>query len=273
MFNSEEKIAFIGAGNMAGSIIRGLIHQSYSPTHIWASAPSPKNLTPLKTQFDIHTTHNNNECIDSANIVVLGVKPQMMQNVCENIGEALNPSALIISLAAGVTCEKINHWLGGEYAVVRCMSNTPAQVSLGASGLYANKLVTSEQKTQTQAILSAVGIACWVEHESLIDTVTALAGSGPAYFFLFIEAMIEAAIEQGMSKDVAQELTIQTALGAAKLAQLSDDNVIELRRKVTSPKGTTERAIASFEKNHIRATVQNAMDACTQRAKELANDN
>lgn len=258
---------------MAGSIIRGLVQQGHSAEFIWASAPSEKNLATLNDQLGVHTTHDNNACVNLANIVVLGVKPQMMKQVCENIRASLNPSALVISLAAGVTCDSINRWLDGEYPVVRCMSNTPAQVSLGASGLYANNLVNNEQKTQTQAILSTVGIACWVESEALIDTVTAVAGSGPAYFFLFIEAMIDTAVKQGMPETTARELAIQTALGAAKLAQLSDDSVVQLRQKVTSPKGTTERAIAAFEKNNIRATVENAMDACTKRAQELANDN
>ena len=270
MSSIEYTIAFIGAGNMAGSIIRGLMLEGFHADSLMASAPSKNHLAPLEEKFGIRTSTNNSEVSQHADIVVLGVKPQIMQSVCEEISQNLNPNALIISLAAGVTCGNIENWLGGERAVVRCMSNTPAQVMVGASGLYANPLVNVKQKQMAEQVLGAVGITCWVDNEELIDSVTALVGSGPAYFFLFMEAMIDTACKQGIEREAATELAMQTALGAAKLAQKSEDDLPTLRARVTSPKGTTERAIASFEANNLRGIVEDAMNACAARARELA---
>ncbi len=270
MSSIEYTIAFIGAGNMAGSIIRGLMLEGFHADSLMASAPSKNHLAPLEEKFGIRTSTSNTEVTKHADIVVLGVKPQIMQQVCEEIAETLTPNAFIISLAAGVTCNNIETWLGGDRAVVRCMSNTPAQVMVGASGLYANPLVNVKQKQMAEQVLGAVGIARWVDSEELIDTVTALVGSGPAYFFLFMEAMIDSACKQGMDRDTASELAMQTALGAAKLAQMSEDDLPKLRARVTSPKGTTERAIASFEENNLRGLVEDAMSACANRARELS---
>lgn len=237
---------------------------------LMASAPSKNHLAPLAERFGIRTSTSNREVAQHADIVVLGVKPQIMHTVCEEIADITNPNALIISLAAGVTSHNIEAWLGGERAVVRCMSNTPAQVMVGASGLFANPNVNVKQKQMSEQVLGAVGTTCWVDSEELIDTVTALAGSGPAYFFLFMEAMIDAACKQGMDRNTASQLAMQTARGAAELAQKSGEDLASLRQRVTSPNGTTERAIASFEANKLRDIVQEAMDACATRARELA---
>ncbi len=269
--SNEPNIAFIGAGNMASSIISGLLNSGFSAKHIAASDPNQGSLDRLQSEYGITTTTDNLAIIHDADVVLLAVKPQVMNVVCENIRSALNKNVVVISIAAGITCTNLATWLGDDLALVRCMPNTPAQVGIGASGLYANDNVSDLQKKLTEKIICAVGITRWVETETLIDTVTAISGSSPAYFFLFIESMIDAAIKQGMDQQTARDLAIQTALGAAKLAQESEDDIVELRRKVTSPKGTTEQAIEVFEKQHLRDTVADAMQACVKRAQELAS--
>ncbi len=269
--SNEPNIAFVGAGNMASSIISGLLNSGFPAKHIAASDPNQESLERLQSEYDITTTTDNLAIIHDADVVLLAVKPQVMEVVCESIRSALNKNVVVISIAAGITCTNLGNWLGEDLALVRCMPNTPAQVGIGASGLYANANVSDLQKQLTEKIISAVGITRWVDTEALIDTVTAVSGSSPAYFFLFIESMIDAATKQGMDQQTARDLAIQTALGAAKLAQESEDDIVELRRKVTSPKGTTERAIEVFEKQHLRDTVADAMQACVKRAQELAS--
>lgn len=263
-------IRFIGAGNLASSLIHGLIQKGYTASLISVSAPSRRNLDTLSERYGIQTLRVNIEQLQQADIVVLAVKPQILQSVCCEIKDSLKENALIISLAAGVRCQSIENWLAGQQPLVRCMPNTPSQIALGACGLYANERVNAEQKSLAENIMGSVGVTCWVDSEKLIDTVTAISGSGPAYFFLFMEALVEAAVENGLDKSVAEQLAIQTCLGAASLAQQSPDDLATLRRKVTSPNGTTERAIASFEANQLRATVSQAVKACAARANELA---
>lgn len=268
------RITFIGAGNMASCIIGGLINNGYPAACLSASARSNTNLTPLAEELGIATSTDNSAFVQNSDVVILAVKPQNLQSVCEEIRtEFTSRSPLFISIAAGVACDSICSWLQQDVALVRCMPNTPAKVLAGASGLYANDKVDSTQKQLAQSILAAVGSVSWVEEEGMIDSVTAIAGSGPAYFFLFIEAMIDAGVAQGFDRATAETLAIQTAFGASKLAKESLQNgidVVELRRRVTSPKGTTEQAILSFEHNNLRSTVQQAMDACRDRAQELA---
>lgn len=269
--STEPTIAFIGAGNMASSIIGGLINSGFPANNVFASDPNQNNLDRLSDQYKINTSSDNNTAVATADVILLAVKPQLMQVVCEPLRANLPKNSVVISIAAGITCANLESWLETDQALVRCMPNTPAQVALGASGLYANSMVSEEQKKQTESIISAVGITRWVATEDLIDTVTAISGSSPAYFFLFIESMVDAAVAQGMDKQCATDLAIQSALGAAKLAQTSDDDIVELRKKVTSPNGTTERAIQTLEEQNIRHTVASAMSACVQRAKELAS--
>lgn len=270
MTEYNQKVAFIGAGNMAGAIIKGLLGNGMPASKIIAAAPSDTHLKDLRDHFGVVTTHDNIEAVESADIVVLGVKPQIMQTTCEALASKISDSSLVMSLAAGITCEKLAKWLAFDGAIVRCMPNTPSRVKQGASGLYATETVTEQQKESAETLMTAVGICQWVENESLIDSVTAVSGSGPAYFFLFMEAMVEAACAQGLEKSVATKLAIQTALGAATLAQHSEQDLATLRQDVSSPNGTTERAIQSFENNNLRALVREAMDACATRAKELA---
>ncbi|MFL0811366.1 MAG: pyrroline-5-carboxylate reductase [Agarilytica sp.] len=255
---------------MASAIIGGLIEQGFDAQQLSASAPVVAELTKLQSQYGIRVSESNLEPVAQADVVVLAVKPQIMQRVCEEIASTLRDNTLVVSIAAGVTCENLDQWLNGNRALVRCMPNTPASVGLGASGLFANKKVSAEQKAQAENIISTIGIARWVATENLIDAVTAVSGSSPAYFFLFLESMVDAATQQGMDKTTATELAIQSAIGAATLAQQSEDDLVTLRKKVTSPKGTTEQAIKVFEEQNLRGTVAKAMTACIARAKELA---
>lgn len=266
-------IAFIGAGNLASSIIRGLVAKGYPAKKIQASAPSAKHLTPLARDLSIVTSHDNTNTARSAAVLILAIKPQLMKTVCLEIADFVPRDTLVISLAAGVNCDSIAYWLGEHRAIVRCMANTPAQVMLGASGLFANHHVSAAQKQQTESIIHAVGIARWFESETQIDAVTALSGSGPAYIFLFLEAMIDAAESLGLDRESARALATQTALGAATLASDSDLSPAELRHKVTSPNGTTERAITVLEKHGAQKMIEAAMHAAAQRAEELAKEN
>lgn len=269
-------LAFIGAGNMARAIIGGLINNGFPAENIRASSPTVSRLADLASQ-GVFVTADNNEVIQSADIVVLAVKPQMLKTVLQSLTlSPLKSNPLFISVAAGITSNSINQWLGGNQAIVRCMPNTPALVKMGAHGLYANNRVSQAQRSQTEDVLSTTGLTLWVEQEELLHAVTAVSGSGPAYYFLFMEAMILAGEKQGLSKAMATQLTLQTARGAAEMALLSDVEPAELRRRVTSPNGTTEQAILSFQANHMDTLVDQAMQACaarsTQMAKELGDD-
>ncbi len=268
---SQPEIAFIGAGNMATALILGLLRQGRQAASLMACDPSPEQLERLRAQLpegcQINLRPHSRE-IGSAKVVLLAVKPQVMSQVAAEIKPHIGAEALIISIAAGISLSSLESWLGPR-AMVRCMPNTPALVQMGASGLYANTQTSAAQKQAAQAILDAVGISLWVDDEKHIDAVTAVSGSGPAYFFLFMEAMIEAGIELGLEPEAARRLTLQTCAGAAALAAQSDEPVAVLRQRVTSPGGTTERAIASFQRDEFQQTVKRALAACAARAAEL----
>ncbi|MGQ9424920.1 pyrroline-5-carboxylate reductase [Gilvimarinus sp. F26214L] len=268
----SERITFIGGGNMANSIIGGLVARGFAPNQITACDPLQENLEKLKQSYGIATSTDNIAGVAEADTIVLAVKPQIMQAVCGQLRAGLSHRPLIISIAAGIPVRKLSDWLGDELAIVRCMPNTPALVQAGASGLFANDVCTGEQKASAENILAAVGIVEWLKDESMIDAVTAVSGSGPAYFFLFMEAMIDAAVDQGLSRESASHLAIQTCLGAGMLARDSDVDVAELRRRVCSPGGTTLKAIESFEQNNLRSIVAEAMRACADRAQEMADE-
>jgi len=267
----QQKLGFIGAGNMAGSLIAGLIADGYAPENIWVSDPNQGKREQLSATFGIHTTPDNNEVVNQARLVVLAVKPQVLRYTAQEIAAAICQSKpLVVSLAAGVAIADIARWLDGYSSIVRSMPNTPALVKSGATGLYAHASVGFEQRNQAESVLRAVGLTVWVENENLLDVVTALSGSGPAYFFLFMEAMEAAAVQLGLAPQTARILTQQTALGAARLAIESDEAPAQLREKVTSPGGTTEQAIRVFEEAGLRATVEAAMCAAQQKAVELS---
>ncbi|MFA7554563.1 MAG: pyrroline-5-carboxylate reductase [Spongiibacteraceae bacterium] len=271
MILSHPTIAFIGAGNMASSIIGGLVSKGVAAESITASDPYPDSLLKLRQLAPVNTTNDNHQAIANADVVVLAVKPQAMQAILKDLAStAQTHKPLIISIAAGIETHSLNKWLGGNMAIVRCMPNTPALVQTGATALFANADVSKEQKQLADQILRAVGIALWVASESELDAVTAVSGSGPAYFFLVMEAMQAAGEKLGLSPDVAKQLTLQTALGAAQMAIASDVGTDELRRRVTSPGGTTEQALQVFEQGDLMPLFEQALTACRDRSIELA---
>lgn len=266
-----QTLGFIGAGNMAGSLIGGLISDGYPAEHISVSDVDTAKLKDLATRFGIHTFEDNKSVVERSRTVLLAVKPQMLEKVAREIADTVQKTGpLVISIAAGVREADLDRWLGGGASIVRCMPNTPALVKTGATALHANDQASLGQRSEAEAIVRAVGIAVWVEKEELLDLVTALSGSGPAYFFLLMEAMEDAAIEMGLDKSTARLLTQQTALGAARIAIESEDGPAELRRRVTSPGGTTEKAMGVFERGSFRNLVLDAMKAADARAAELS---
>eukprot|EP01155_Anaeramoeba_flamelloides_P001593 Anaeramoba_flamelloidesa1055604_20.p1 GENE.a1055604_20~~a1055604_20.p1 ORF type:complete len:266 (+),score=63.05 a1055604_20:680-1477(+) len=256
---------------MARAIIGGLLENGFAPQNIWAAEPESARLEDLAAQ-GLNTTTDNQAAVAAADLVVLAVKPQIMQAVAADLAAAAQQhQPLFVSIAAGISLEALDRWLGGDAAVVRCMPNTPALVQTGASGLFANARVSELQREQATQVLQAVGIALWVQHEAELDAVTAVSGSGPAYYFLMMEAMTAAGVKLGLSEATARDLTLQTALGAARMASSSDVDAAELRRRVTSPKGTTEQAINTFQAQGLEAIVEQAMTACRDRAVEMAD--
>lgn len=270
---ASPRLAFIGAGNMASALIGGLVKQGFAAQQITASDPYPAMLEKLKSVAPVTLTSDNIAAVSNADVVILAVKPQVMKQVLEPLAETLQQRRpLIISIAAGIEIASIEHWLGGALPIVRCMPNTPALVQLGATGLFANAAVSAAQRELADSILKAVGVALWVDSEAQLDAVTAVSGSGPAYFFLVMEAMQAAGEQLGLSSETAKLLTLQTALGAARMALDADVDTAELRRRVTSPNGTTERAIASFERDNLRAIFARALTDCRDRSQELARE-
>lgn len=269
-------IAFIGAGNMASAIMGGLIENGFAASSIYASDPSQEKLDELNTKFGINTNTNNQAIIEQADVVIVAVKPQVMELVLSPLQDALKAKQpLLISVAAGINLNSLMQWAGADndkLAIVRCMPNTPALVGQGASGLLANSNVSAQQKELSETILNAVGISLWVEKESELDAVTAVSGSGPAYYFLFMEAMIEAGKKLGLSESTAKQLTLKTALGAATMASESSDSPAQLRKNVTSPNGTTEQALNSFVESGIEAIVEKALKAANDRSVSLSEE-
>lgn len=274
---SNQTIAFIGAGNMASALIGGLISDGTPPARLLASDPDPEKCGTLSQATGIRTTTDNREAVATADVVVLAVKPQVLRDVAISIRSMLQQrQPLVISIAAGIRCDALQRWLGDSVSVVRTMPNTPAMVASGATALYAGTSVSDAQRQTAESIMRAVGLTRWVATEAEIDAVTAVSGSGPAYFFLVMEAMETAARKLGLEPDTAHLLTLQTALGAARMALESDDDPAMLRRKVTSPGGTTEQAIAVFEQADMRGLFEKAMRAAHDRSitlsEELGND-
>ena len=270
---SNLKVRFVGAGNMATSLIGGLINRGFLPSQITASDPGGHQRQVVTEKFGVKTFGDNNEHFGIPDVVVLAVKPQIMKQVALDVAESvIETGALVISIAAGIKIEHLEQWISKDIPIVRSMPNTPALIGEGATGLFANANVNREQKHLTEAILDSVGISHWVDEEYKIDVVTALSGSGPAYFFLFMEYLQKTAVELGLREEVAAKLTEQTALGSAILAQRSQDDITVLRQKVTSPNGTTEAALKSFQANDFAKIINQAVKAANQRSQELSED-
>ena len=274
--STSPTISFIGAGNMASAIIGGMLDSGFKAANIWVSAPYDNHLQSIRKQFGVSVPTDNRYCAEQADMVVLAVKPQVMASVCSDIAPVVqNTRPLMVSIAAGLEASTLDEWLGGGLPLVRVMPNTPSLVGKGAAGLYANDQVKEKQKTMVESVFNSIGSALWVEDESLLHAVTALSGSGPAYFFLMLEALEEAATDAGIAGETARALAIQTMAGAAEMAGRSEHDPGQLKRNVMSPGGTTEQAIQTFEEGGMRDLVKKAYSAAYKRsgemAKELAN--
>lgn len=267
----KNTIVFIGGGNMARSLMGGLIADGCAPQQLWVTDPNQDKLAGLQRDFSVHTAATNLDAAQHADVLVFAVKPQALKQVAHELAPLLQRrKPLVISIAAGIRTGALAAWLGGDLALVRAMPNTPALVRSGATALYANALVSEAQRSQAENILRAVGLTLWLTDESQMDAVTALSGSGPAYFFLVMEALEEAAMRLGLSRETAHLLTLETAFGAAKMALESSEGCGALRARVTSPGGTTEQALRVLQEGRIEALFETALRAAHARSVELA---
>ena len=257
---------------MSQSLIGGLIANGIKTECLLASDPDSEQRRNISEKFGILTLASNKDAINKADVIVLAVKPQVMHGLVSELADTVKEkSKLIISIAAGVKLASITEWLGEpSAAVIRVMPNTPALIQAGAAALYANEHTSDAHKNTAEAMMRSVGTALWLDTEEQMDTVTALSGSGPAYFFYFMEAMENAATEMGLTGDQARLLTIETAVGAAKMALLSSSDPAALRKQVTSPGGTTEQALNTFMQGNMDKLIRAAMEAAKQRSIELS---
>jgi pyrroline-5-carboxylate reductase len=268
---SDINIGFIGGGNMARSLVGGLLHTHWSGDRLLVAEPDAEKREYFASRLGVRAEQDNQLVVEQCQVVVLAVKPQVMQQVCEPLRAAAQAARpLFVSIAAGVREPSLQQWLGGGLPIVRAMPNTPALVGSGASALYANALVDDAQRDLAESLLRAVGVTVWLDREALLDTVTALSGSGPAYFMLFMETLEQAAIGHGLAADTARLLVLETCLGAAKLAMESGEELADLRRRVTSPGGTTEAALQVMQQRGLDETLRQAFDAAVRRGDELA---
>jgi len=265
-------LAFIGGGNMSASLIGGLLEAGWDPSSIAVGELDEARRSHLAERFGVHVTGDNAEAVKGAATVVLAVKPQAMEMVASELGRIIRDAhPLVISVAAGVRLDQLRHWLGVAAPLVRVMPNTPALVGAGVSALYAGDDVDGPGRAEAERILRAAGQVVWVPKEAHMDTVTAVSGSGPAYFFVILEALEEAAVAEGLDRDTARTLAIQTAKGAAVLAESGDDAPATLRTKVTSPGGTTAQGMAALERGGVRPALADAVAAAARRSRELGN--
>ena len=269
----NKKISFIGGGNMAQALISGLVSCGVKPSLITVADPSSEAREQLaaKGLNTVDPTADAKAAVIDADIVVLAVKPQVMKAVVSSFADVLDKQ-LVISVAAGLSTELLSDMLGGYDNIVRAMPNTPAMIQMGATGLYGTDNISAEQKQLATAVMEASGLVMWVDNEEQMHAVTAVSGSAPAYMFYFIEAMVDGAVALGLDKEHASALAMQTMLGAAKMAMGSEDAPSELRRKVTSPNGTTQAAVESMQANDIGGQIGEAMQACYDRSQALSEE-
>lgn len=263
---------FIGAGNMGTALIAGLIRGGLDPHLIAIAEPDDDRAKALQSRFPGIGRLGAGELAEQSQTLVLAVKPQILGNIAPGLANAVaRTQPLVVSVAAGITIERLQGWLGLEARIVRAMPNTPALIGAGITGVHAGKHATEQDRTAAEQLLGAVGQVVWLQDEEQMHAVTAISGSGPAYAFLLMEAMTEAARSLGLDPDTASRLTLATVAGSARLAQGSAETPAELRARVTSPGGTTERAVAVFEQRGFRALVSDAIHAAAQRSRELAS--
>ena len=269
----DTAVAFIGGGNMARSLIGGLIRSGTVPASLAVGEPSSELASALTRDFRVAVSADNHSAVHGARAWVLSVKPQVVRHVCESLrDEAQSRRPLVISVAAGIRTDQIDQWLGGSLAVVRCMPNTPALIGAGASGLFANARADAAQRRLAESIVAGSGVVVWIDDEILMDTVTAISGSGPAYFFLLVEAIEDAAVAQGMPRDAARKLAVQTCLGAGRMLAEEAVPPRTLRERVTSRGGTTQAALDSFAASGFADAVARAVAAATARGREMSAD-
>jgi pyrroline-5-carboxylate reductase len=265
------RIAFLGGGNMARSLIGGLVARGADPAQLHVAEPVAELRQALAADFGVQVFAEAAEAVQGTDLWLLAVKPQVMRTVCESVADqAQARQPLVVSIAAGITVQALQQWLGGGLAVVRCMPNTPALLGAGVTGLYAADNVTPAQRERADQVLGSAGTTVWIGKESLMDAVTAVSGSGPAYVFLLAEAMQAAGEAEGLAPDAARALVVQTLLGAGRMLAESGEPAAELRRRVTSPGGTTQAAIERFQADGFQAMVGRAIAAARQRGAELA---
>lgn len=267
----NSRITFIGCGNMGRSLIGGLIANGLSVNSITGTDVNAEQRQTTASQFNIEVLENNQQAIKDADVVVLAVKPQSMQETLQAIkADLVLEKPLLISIAAGIKLSNLGKWAGEELAIVRAMPNTPALIQSGATALCANQFTSDTQRDLAEAIMRSVGLVLWLDDETLLDAVTALSGSGPAYYFLIMEVMEKAATQLGLSQEHARLLTLQTAFGAAKMALESNHDAETLRKQVTSPGGTTEQALNVLMNGGIEELFKDALKAAQKRSAELA---
>jgi len=268
----DKKIGFIGAGNMARSLASGLINNGLAPELVSMSDPDSGTRDAIAAQLGVTVSAQNADVVATSDILVLAVKPQVLKGVARELADVVQErQPLVVSIAAGIRSDSLEQWLGGNLPLVRVMPNTAALIGSGASGLYANARADKAARNVAETIMRAVGVVAWVDDEKQLDVVTALSGSGPAYYFLVMEALEQAAIDAGLSPDIARLLTLETAYGAAKMALEGGEEPAVLRQQVTSKGGTTERAITVMEESGIREIYKKAIFAAAERSAELAN--
>lgn len=264
-------ITFIGGGNMSFALIGGLLQQGYSPGQIRVVEINAERREKIMHEFDVEAVAELAEGLSGSDVILLAIKPQQLSAVARELA-ALLRNHLIISIAAGIRATDISRWMEGYARVVRAMPNTPALIRAAVTGLYALDGVSAEDKHNAETILGAVGSVLWCNREELLDAVTALSGSGPAYVFYFIEAMQKAGQELGLDASQARQLSLETFAGAARLAIQSDEHVATLRARVTSQGGTTERAIQSLENDNVQHAIVRAIHMANQRSRELGDE-
>ncbi|AYV13012.1 pyrroline-5-carboxylate reductase [Shewanella algae] len=270
---AQKKICFIGAGNMSRSIISGLVGSGYPAELIQASNPSTAKLDALKRDFGILTTTDNQAACDWADIIVLSVKPQLMQQVCEQLATLPLADKLFITIAAGIPATRYNDYFGQQIKLIRTMPNTPTQLGYGMTGLYGANGVEQADKDLCQQIMASGGETLWVDKEADLNLVIALAGSSPAYFFLFMEGMMDAAKELGLDESKARLLVQQAALGASQMViQNPQLSAGQLRQNVTSKGGTTHEAVETFQRSDLKGLIKQAMNNCIARAEAMAKE-
>jgi len=268
---STTRLAFLGGGNMGRALIGGLLRHGTRPEHIWVGESVDSAREALSRDFGVHSTADNVAAVENATLVVLAVKPQVAGAVLAPLQTMLSRSRpVVVSVAAGIRIDSLQHWCGADVPVVRAMPNRPALQGAGATGLFAHESVSTVQRAAAERVMQAVGEVVWVRAEEELDVVTALSGSGPAYFFLLAELMTRSAIELGLEPATARRLALATLHGSGQLAFASDGDLARMRAEVTSKGGTTEAAIRTFESADLAGIVARAMQAATRRGRDMA---